>query len=195
MLFRRKNEFRPDRPYAASFLSRLYITKKQRLTIGKWLLMALVLVILSVVQDVILSRVTIFGAKTDLVSAAILMVCIMLDPEIGCVFTLVSSALYEFSGSAPGAYVIALITFLGLLLAIFRHSFLRAGFGAEILCTAAAVMLYQLSLFAIGYFLGHTTASRLPDFCVTGLLSLAVMPALYPIFSAISNIGGETWRE
>lgn len=195
MLFRRKNEFKPDRPYAVGFLSRLYLTKKQRLSIGKWLLMALVLVLLSVVQDVIMSRVTIFGAKTDLVSAAILMVCIMLDPEIGCVFTLVSASVYEFSGSAPGAYVIALITFLGLLLAIFRHSFLRAGFGAEILCTAVAVMLYQLGLFAIGYFLGHTTASRLPDFCVTGLLSLAVMPVLYPIFSAISNIGGETWRE
>lgn len=195
MFFRRKNEFKPDRPYASGILSRLYITKKQRLAIGKWLLMALVLVMLSVVQDTILSRVRIFGITTDLVSAAILMVCIMLDPEIGCVFTLVSSCLYEFSGSAPGAYVIALITLIGMLLAIFRHSFLRSGFGAVILCTAVAVMLYQLTLFGIGYFLGHTTLSRLPDFCMTGLLSLAVMPALYPIFSSISKIGGETWRE
>lgn len=195
MLFKRKHEFKPDRPYAGSFLSRLYITKKQRLAIGKWLLMALVLVVLSVVQDAVMSQVRIFGATTDLVSAAILMVCIMLDPEIGCVFTLVGACLYEFSGSAPGPYVIALLTFLGLLMAIFRHSFLRSGFGAVILCTGVAVMLYQLTLFGIGYFLGHTTLPRLPGFCMTGLLSLAVMPALYPIFSSISKIGGETWRE
>ena len=157
MLFKRKNEFKPDRPYGSRILSRLYITKKQRLALGKWLLMALALVMLSVVQDSIMSRVRILGTTTDLVSAAILMVCIMLDPETGCVFTLVSASLYEFSGSAPGAYVIALITCLGMLLAIFRHGFLRAGFGAVMLCTAAAVMAYQLILFAIGYFLGHTT--------------------------------------
>ena len=47
----------------------------------------------------------------------------------------------------------------------------------------------------IGYFLGNTTAARFGNFLVKGLLSLAVMPVLYPIFSAISKIGGETWRE
>ena len=195
MLFRRKNEFKPDRPHSSGILSRLYITKKQRLAIGKWLLIGLVLVLLSVVQDSIMSRVRILGTTTDLVSTAILMVCIMLDPEIGCVFTLVSACLYEFSGSAPGAYVIALIAGLGMLMSIFRHSFLRAGFGAVLLCTFVAVMGYQLTLFAIGYFLGNTTAGHLWDFLVKGLLSLAVMPALYPVISSISKIGGETWRE
>lgn len=195
MLFRRKHEFKPDRPHGSGILSRLYITKKQRLAIGKWLLMALVLVLLSVVQDSIMSRVRIFGTTTDLVSTAIFMVCIMLDPEIGCVFALVSSCLYEFSGSAPGAYVIAMITGLGMLMAIFRHGFLRAGFGAVLLCTAVATLAYQLILFAICYFLGITTAAHLSQFLMKGLLSLAVMPALYPIFSAISKIGGETWTE
>lgn len=195
MLFRRKNDFKPDRPNALSILNRLYITKKQRLAIAKWFLMGLVLVILSVIQDVIMSRVQLFGSTTDLVSAAILLVCIMLDPEIGCVFTLVSALFYEFSGCAPGAYAIALITILGLLLSIFRHSFLRSGFGAVILCTLVAVMLYHLAVFGIGCFLGHTTLSRLPGFCTTGLLSVAVTPVLYPVFSAISKIGGETWRE
>lgn len=195
MLFRRKHEFKPDRPQGSRILSRLYITRKQRLALGKWLLMALVLVVLSVVQDSIMSRVQLFGTTTDLVSAAILMVCIMLDPEIGCVFVLVSACLYEFSGSAPGPYVIALLTGLGMLMAIFRHGLLRASFSAVLFCTGVAVLAYQLILFAISYFLGNATASHLADFLVKGLLSLAVMPALYPIFSSISKIGGETWRE
>ena len=195
MLFRRKHEFKPDRPQGSRILSRLYLTKKQRLALGKWLLIALVLVVLSVIQDSIMSQVQIFGTTTDLVSTAILLVCIMLDPEIGCGFALVSACLYEFSGSAPGAYVIALITGLGMLMAIFRHGFLRASVGAVLLCTAIAVMAYQLFLFGICYFLGNATLAHLTAFLIKGLLSLAATPILYPIFSAISKIGGETWRE
>ncbi len=195
MLFKRKHEFRPDRERSAGLLNKLYITKKQRLSLAKWLLMGLVLVVLSVLQDSVLSQVRLFGTTTDLVSAAIFLVCILLDPEKGCVFTLVSALCYEFSGSAPGAWAVALITVYGVLVSIFRHSLLNDGFGSTLLCTAGAILLYQVSVFCIGLFLGYTTASRLPGFLVTGLLSLAVMPLLYPIFSAISNIGGQTWRE
>lgn len=193
-MFKRKYEFRPDKERSGA-LSKLYITKKQRLTILKWVLMALVLVCISVVQDVILSKVTIFGVHTDLLACAILLVCVLQDPEVGCVFGLVSSLLYWFSGSAPGPYVVALLTVLGVVASIFRYSYLRFSFGAVILCTAAAVMLYELLLFAVGFFLGRTTISRLIRFCITGGVSLAVMPLLYPILAAIGKIGGESWKE
>lgn len=193
-MFKRKYEFKPDKERSGT-LSKLYITPKQRLTILKWVLTALVLVILSVIQDVILSRVTVFGVHTDLLACAILLVCVLQDPEVGCVFGLVSSLLYWFSGSAPGPYVVALLTVLGVLASIFRYSYLRFSFGTVILCTAAAVMLYELLLFAIGFFLGRTTISRLANFCITGGVSLAVMPLLYPIFAAIGKIGGESWKE
>lgn len=193
-MFKRKYEFKPDKD-RTSALSKLYVTKKQRLTLVKWLLMALVLVLISVVQDVILSKVAIFGAHTDLLACAILTVCVLQDPEVGCVFALVGSSLYWFSGSAPGSYVIALLTVLGVLVSIFRHSYLRFSFGSTMLCTVVAVMVYELLVFAIGYFLGRTTASRLLGFCITGGVSLAVMPLLYPVFVAIGKIGGESWKE
>ena len=46
MLFKKKNEFRPDKTHSGA-LSKLYITKKQRAALLKWLLMALVMVALS----------------------------------------------------------------------------------------------------------------------------------------------------
>ncbi|MDD6200223.1 MAG: hypothetical protein PUB93_03025 [Firmicutes bacterium] len=193
-MFGRKRDFRPDKNHSGA-LSKLYITKKQRRTLLKWLLMALVLIALSVVQDVILSRVRLFGAATDLVPAAILTVCIMLDPEVGSVFVLVASSLYWFSGSAPGPYVIVVMTVLGVVIGILRQSFLRYGFLTVMLCAAAAVMLYELTVFGIGFFLGFTTLSRLGSFCLSGALSLAVMPLLYPVFAAIRKMGGETWTE
>ena len=56
-------------------------------------------------------------------------------------------------------------------------------------------MVYELLTFAIGFFLGRTTVSRLAGFCLSGGLSLAAAPLLYPIFVAIGKIGGETWKE
>lgn len=193
-MFKRKHEFRPDKNRSGT-LSKLYITRKQRMTLLKWLLMTITLVTLSVIQDVVMSRISIFETHTDLVACAILLACIMLDPEIGSVFVLISSALYYFSGSAPGPYVIVILTVLGILIAIARQSYLRYSFVSIALCTAAAVMIYELVLFAIGLFLGYTTMPRLLSFCMTGVLSLAFVPVLYPIFTAIRKIGGETWKE
>lgn len=193
-IFRRKNEFRPDKERAGT-LSKLYITKKQRASIARWVLTAAMLTLICVLQDVLMSRITIFGAHTDLLSCGILLVCIMLDPEVGSIFVLIASLLYQFSGSAPGPYVIAVLTGLGVLIGIVRHCYLREGFGATFLCTAVAVMLYELIIFATGLFLGRTTGARFGIFCISGALSILAVPVMYPIFAAIGKIGGKSWKE
>lgn len=193
MFFKRKHEFRPDKN--RSWLRNLYLTKQQRLNLLKWLLITAALVFLSIVQDVILSRVNIFGTTTDLVAYGILLMCVILDPEVGCVFALVSSCIYQFSGSAPGPYVIALLTFLGVIVAILRQSYLRYSFGSIYLGTAVAVMVYEIGLFLVGLFLEHTTASTFSHFLLTGVLGWVIIPVLYPVFTAIGKIGGETWKE
>lgn len=193
MLFKRKREFRPDKN--RSWLRKLYLTKQQRLKVLKWLLITAALVFLSIVQDVIMSRIDIFGAKTDLVAYGILLMCIILDPEVGCIFALISSCVYQFSGSAPGPYVIALLTILGVIVAILRQCYLRYSFGSVLLCTSAAIMLYEIMLFLVGLFLEHTTAGAFSHFLLTGVYGIFVTPVLYPVFTAIGKIGGETWKE
>ena len=194
MLFKKKHEFRPDRTDSGA-LSKLYITKKQRMNLLKWLLFALLLVLLSVVQDVILSQVRIFGATTDLLCGALLMVCIMLDPEQGCIFILTGATLYHFSGVSPGPYTIAFLTVIGLIISIFRQAYLRRSFITTFLCTGVAIMVYELMVFAAGAFWGHTNITRLQVFLLSGLYTLLVTPALYPIFRVIGKIGGESWKE
>ena len=194
MLFKKKHEFRPDRTDSGA-LSTLYITKKQRMELLKWLLFSLLLVFLSVLQDVILSHVRIFGATTDLLCGALLMLCIMLDPEQGCIFILAGSTLYHFSGVSPGPYTIALLTAIGLLISIFRQAYLRLNFGTTILCSSVAIMVYELLVFTMGAFWGHTNISRLQIFLLSGAYTLLVMPVLYPIFRIIGKIGGESWKE
>lgn len=194
MLFKRKYEFKPDRPDGGA-LKKLYLTPLQRKRLLKWGLISLVLVALSLLQDVVLSRVSIYEATFDLVPCGILLCAMFFEPEKTGVFTLVSSLLYYFSGTAPGVYSILLLTALGTLLCIFRTSYLQRRFGALLLCAVAGMFAYEMLVFGVGVFFDHTTWDRVGIFALCALLSVAVMPVLYPIFLSISNIGGETWKE
>ena len=58
-----------------------------------------------------------------------------------------------------------------------------------------ALLLYERAVFLCGLFLGYTNPGRFGAYLVTWLLSLALMPVLYPIVLSIGKIGGETWKE
>lgn len=194
MLFKRKQEFKPDKT-GTSLLSKLYITPSQRKTLLKWLLFTLSLVIICLVQDVIFSRITIAGATTDLTATAILLGCILLPTESCAVFAIVASTAYFFSGMAAGPYAILFLTGLGVLINIWRTGYLRKGFSSTLICTAAAIFLYEMLLFITGAFLGHTTINRFGIFCITAGISIVAVPVFYPIFLFISKLGGDSWKD
>lgn len=190
----KKYEFKPDKP-VSGILAKLYITQKQRRSILRWGLYALALLVLAVLQDVLLCRFRLFGATTELVPCGIFLICLLEGLERGSVFSLCAACLYLFSGSAPGNYAIVFITALGVAVTAFRQNFLQKGFPAALLCTAVAMFVYELAVFALGLFLGMTTLGRIGSRCVTTVLTVATVPVLYPILSAISTIGGEAWKE
>lgn len=190
----KKYEFKPDKPQV-NLLSKLYITAAQRKSILKWFLYAMVLLVLSVVQDVILCRFRLFGATSELVPCAIFLICLMEGTERGSLFALISSLAYLFSGTAAGTYAMVLITVLAIFVCMFRQGYLQKGFAAAMLCTAIAVFVYEMAVFGIGVFLGHTYLGRFVGFCVTAGLSLLAAPILYPLVQLIASIGGDTWKE
>jgi cell shape-determining protein MreD len=151
--------------------------------------------VLSVLQDVILGRMRLFGATTELVPCGILMICLAEGLENGSVFSLIASSLYVFSGSSAGYHTIALATFLCVYLTYFRQSYLRKGFAATMLCTAVGMMVYELVIFMICVVFGQTRMSRIGVSVTTGLLTLLAAPILYPLIRGISTIGGEAWKE
>ena len=190
----KKYEFMPDKPQN-SLLSKLFLTQKQRRSALKWALYSLVLLVLSVLQDVLLCRFHLFGATTELVPCGIFLICVMEGMEKGSVFSLCASCVYLFSGTAAGYYSIILITALGVAVTWFRQSFLQKGFIAAMLCTAAAVTVYELAVFGIGLFLSMTTAGHIATFALTAAMTLLAAPILYPIVKSIGAIGGEAWKE
>ena len=188
----KKNEFKPDKPYSG-FWGKLILTPLQRRSVLKWSLYALTLVVLSAIQDVLLCRLDIFGATTELVPCGIFMICLLEGMDRGSVFALIASVLYLFSGSAAGIYCIVFITVLAVFATWLRQSFLQSGFGAAVICTSAAMLIYEMLVFLFGVFLGMTTFSRIGSFLVCALLTAVTTPILYPILKAIG--GGDIWKE
>ncbi len=190
----RKYEFRMD-PEHSGGLGRLLLTKKQRYTLLRWSLYGLVCLSGLLAQDVLMHRMSIFGATTDLVPCLIIMIAVLQDADTGSVFSLVASCLYYFSGSAPDVYVIPIITGISIFMVIFRQGYLRQGFFAVLLCAAMGMLTYEMGLFGIGLFLGRTLLSRLNVLLLTAGLTLAAVPIAYPILRSIGKIGGEIWKE
>ncbi len=190
----KRQEFHGDKPHS-SLLDKLYITHKQRLSLLKWLLLGLILLLLSALQDVVLCRFRLFGATTDLIPCAVILICIMEGVENGCVFALVSSLIYQFSGSAPGMYAMVFLTVIAIFAAIFRQSYLQKGFGAAFFCTAGALFIYELLIFFMGLFLELSFPGRIIGFLITGGLSLICIPPLYPLVMLVGKIGGSIWNE
>lgn len=191
---KRKYEFRPDK-LQAGLLNKLYLTQKQRIALLQWLLYALMLLVLSLIQDVILCKASIFGATTDLVPCAIILICVQLGADRSAVFALVAALLYQFSGTAPGYYVIALIPILALLAAVVRKALFRKTTSSTLLCACVAVFLYEMGIFAVGLLFQHTSMLRLIRFPITAALSLLSYPALYPLTKAIERIGETLWKD
>ena len=191
---KRKYEFRPDK-LRSTLANKLYLTPKQRKSILRWFLLCVVLVVASVLQDVIFCRFRLFGATTDLVPCAIVLTCMILGTDSSSLFVLLAALGYQASGTAPGYYVIPLITILAILLSLFRESFLRKAFSSVMLCSGIAVLLYEMLVFAMGLAFGDTRPDRWYVFLTAGGLSLISLPIMYPIIKTVAKIGGEAWKE
>ena len=184
----------PDKP-SISLLSRLMLTKKQQKTLFKWVFYGLFLVVLSVVQDVLLSRVRLFGATTELAPCAIFLICLMEGTHTGSVFSLIAGLLYLFSGTAPGPYSMVAIVFFSIGVCIFRQAYLQESLSSVMLCAGIAMLFYVLTNFAFGLFLGLTRFSRIHGFLITAGLSLLFAPVFYPVIKVINAFGGHSWKE
>ena len=189
----KKNEFRPDKPQTSIF-SHLVMTPRQQRTVLKWSLYGVLLLLISVVQDVMLSKVRLCGATTELIPCAIFLICILEGAEQGSVFVLTASLLYLFSGTAPGYYSMVAITFYSVGVSIFRQAYLQERFFSALVCTGVAMVAYVMTNFTFGLFLKLTVPARYYGFLITAGLSLLAVPVLYPLLRAIGKIGGQPWK-
>ena len=172
-----KFEFKPD-PTGSDPRKIFHMTDLQRRRIATWTLYALLALAALIVQDTMLARIRISGATTDLAVCVVLLVGVLEGPEEGGLFVLLSSLFYYFSGSAPGVYVVALMTAAAIGGALFRQGYWSQGYSSAVLCTGLALLAYELGLLCIGVFMNLTAWSRTWVFVLTALLSTAAIVPL-----------------
>ena len=194
MLRRKQSDCKPD-SQKISLPKLFHTTQLQRLRLAKWGLYILTLILLLTVQDVILSRFRFFGATTDLAVCGILLMTVIEGVDVGSLFVLIASTLYYFSGSAPGPYCIALLSFIGIAATLIRQAWLRRTKLSIVFSAGAALTLYELGLYIVGMALGLTRWDRIFSFLLTAAYSWAVMIPLYSLINKIGLIGGTTWKE
>ena len=190
----RQPEFRQD-SLGTGFLQKLYMTKQQRLRLLRWGSYILSCLVALVIQDNILSRIPIWGACIDLPAAVILLITVIEGTESGSIFVLLASTLYYFTGSAPGPYVVALMTVFGIGATLFRQAYWHRSRGAILLCACCALMLYEVGTFGGAIFMKLTRWDRIGRFLLSGLYGCALMVPLYPLMHKFGSIGGHTWKE
>ena len=194
MARRKQPDFKPDRRNIS--LPRMFhVTQVQRLRLLKWGLYILTCILLLTIQDVIMSRVRVFGATTDLAVCVILLITVIEGVEIGSLFVLVASTLYYFSGSAPGPYCIVLLCFIGIGATLVRQAWLRRTKLSIVFSAGLALTLYELGLYIVGMGMGLTRWDRIFSFLLTAAYSWAVMIPLYSLINKIGLIGGTSWKE
>ena len=187
-------DFRPDSVQTGS-LDKIFLTQRQRFGLLRWTLYGLLGLLGLIVQDVVLCRISYLGGGTDLVPCLIIMIAALEGAEEGSIFALIASVVYFFSGSAPGPYMIPLITGIAIFMAILRQACLPRGFFSILLCAALGMAAYEMLLFAIGMFLGNIPMIRMEAMLRTALYTLCAFPIAYPLARLIGKIGGETWKE
>ena len=194
---RKKDEFSDFRPDVnrATWLKTTRLTQQQRLRLTKWGCYILMMLLALVIQDSIMSQFRFLGATTDLLVMVILLITVLEGTEVGAIYVLLASVFYYFSGSAPGAYSVFLLTVFGIFATMLRQMYWHRSRGSVLMCAALALVGYELSLFVVGLFNELTRFGRLSSFLFTGLYSSMLMVPLYPLVYKIGLIGGNTWKE
>ena len=190
----KQSEFKPD-PRQSSLSGLFHVTQLQKQRMLKWTLYVLTGILLLTIQDVIMSRVSIFGATTDLPVVYILLITVIEGVEVGSLFVLFASTIYYFSGSAPGPYCIGLLCAVGIIATLLRQAYLRRTKASIVICAGIALTIYEMGLFVVGIGLGLTRWDRVFSFLITAGYSFGVMVLLYPLINRIGLIGGTTWKE
>ena len=189
-----KIEFKPD-PTGSDHRKIFQLTGYQRSQILKWFLYALLAFGALLVQDTILGRIRIGGATTDLLVGVVMLVAMLEGAENGGVFALLASVFYYLSGSAPGPYVIALVTAVAVVGSLYRQGYWSQSMSSTLLCSFLSMVSYEVLLMIAGIFLKLTVLRRIGVFLSVAVLTTIALVPLYYVARGIGQIGGELWKE
>ena len=101
---RNKAEFKPDSK-RFDLAQRLYLSPQQQKKYLKWILFSLLSLLMLVLQDVLFSRISIYGATVDMVPCVLLLICVLQGAAEGRPANMLSSLDAVFTSCASDRWV------------------------------------------------------------------------------------------
>lgn len=190
-----KNSLLQEAAESTTLAGKLYLTQNQRMKALRWGLCALTVFLTVLFQDVVFSRITVFGCSISLVPAVILLVCMMSPMESACVFALCSALFWSFDGAPLGSVSILLLPVEAAVLGAWRLARLTRNLTSVLLCCLLGLAVHEEVRFFVALFLGRAPWSYWYQGLVTAIFSFLACPVLYPVIRAIGRIGGTQWNE
>ena len=190
-----KNSLLEEAAESTTLAGKLYLTQSQRMRVLRWSLCALTCFVVILFQDVIFSRITVFGCALSFVPAVILLVCMMSPLEGACVFALCAALFWSFDGAPLGSVSVLLLPLEAAVLGAWRQARLARNLTSVLLCCFLGLVIHEELRFFVALFLGRAPWAYWYQGLVTALFSFLVCPVLYPVIRAVGRIGGTQWNE
>ena len=172
-------------------LKYFYLTKRQWLGILKWSLYGLLTLLVLLLQTVVLSPLSIFGAKLAPLPILIVCVCIREGPEKGGVYAILATLFWCLSGADFGNLSVAVIPVGAMLSAVLCQVYLTKRLLPTSLCCLGVSWINASAIFVFKLILPPSLAADnywrvlLPGV----LLSMLFMPIHYALVKLIGRIG------
>ena len=171
-------------------MQRFNLTKLQR-GVVKWVVYSLLFLLVLTLQDVVFSRLPVFGARFHLIPILITCVCLAEGAESGGIFALCAGLYWALSGADLGYVSIVLLTFCGVGSALLRDHLLLDRLSTCLLCCLGTLLLHDTVIFLLHLFLGGVEWSRFYRVLLPGvLISMIFCPVFYALTRKIRKIGG-----
>lgn len=192
---RRKDLLLQEAAEGTTLAGKLFITPRQRQALLRWTLCALIFFVVLVSQNVIFSRITVFGSVINFIPPAILLIAVTAGVESGCIFALCASLFWSFSGAVLGSVSILVLTVEAAALGTLRKAVFPKNGLSVMVCCLLGTFGHEALRFLLALFLGYTPIAYWYQVFVTALFSFLICPVLYPLVRAVGKIGGTLWND
>lgn len=161
-------------------MNKLHITRKQWIFFLRWAVYGAMFLLAMALQGTILSRLSIFGVKLNLLPACIICVALQEGQERGGVFALCASTVLALAGADFGYLSIAVLTFSAVFCAWLCRALFYHTLPSTALCCLGAWLVNETCIFLLRLLLGSVEPMQYLLVLLPGaLLSLVGCPVFY----------------
>lgn len=154
-----------------------------------WALYALLFLAVLTVQNMLLGRLRVFGAKLNVMPLVMVCVGLWTGHEKGGLYGLIAGVLWQMTGADDGALAIISYPLCAILSGWLCDNVFPRRIWPALILSLGALLCHEGAAFLLKYYLEGADLSLFYRVAVTALCSALVCPAVYLLAKGIGKVG------